>query len=219
MDNNIFENGWSAENAYIFGWIMSDGCLRKEGRNKSAYAIRICSNDEDIITWLHNQLCDGNKIYRQGKNGFQIKYRNTESIKFMMDHGLKERKSLDMKFPNVPNVVFGSFLRGYFDGDGSIILRNTCYNTYGQASFTSGSFDFLQKLQDKLSEQNIESHLYRDGRVTNSSYYLRIIKRSEIEKLFRLMYFNDCDVSLKRKYNKFKSYLDCKPKYNIVKTV
>lgn len=219
MDNNIFENGWNAENAYIFGWITSDGCLLKEGRNKSAYAVRICSNDEDIIIWLHNKLCNGNKIYRHGENGFLIKYRNTESIKFMMDYGLKERKSLDMKFPNIPNAFFGSFLRGYFDGDGSIVLRTTRYNIYGQASFTSGSFDFLQNLQEKLIEQNIDSHLYRDGRVTNSSYYLRIIKRSELEKLFYLMYPGDCDVKLERKYNKFKVYLDCKPKYNIIKTV
>lgn len=219
MDNNIFVNGWNAENAYIFGWIMSDGCLRKEGRNKTAYAVRVCSNDEDIITWLHARLCNGNKIYKQGEKGFLIKYRNKESIEFMMGYGLKERKSLDMKFPDIPNAVFGNFLRGYFDGDGSIILRPTRYNTYGQVSFTSGSIDFLKTLQDKLLEQSIESHLYKDGRTTNNSYYLRVIKRSELEKLFHLMYPSGCDAKLERKYNKFKLYLDCKPKYNIVKTV
>lgn len=215
MDNDIFANGWNAENAYIFGWIMSDGCLRREGRNKSTYAVRICSNDEDIVKWLHNRLCVGNQIYKQGKNGFQIKYRNKESIEFMMNCGLTERKSLNMEFPNIPESVFGDFLRGYFDGDGSIILRTTRYNTYGQVSFTSGSVDFLQILQEKLLTYDIKSHLYNDGRPTNSSHYLRITKRSEIEKLFCLMYPNDCSVKLERKYNKFKLYLDCKPKYNI----
>lgn len=219
MDNDIFVNGWNPENSYIFGWIMSDGCLRREGRNKTAYAVRICSNDEEIVKWLHNRLCVGNKIYKQGNNGFQIKYRNRESIEFMMNCGLTERKSLDMKFPDIPDAAFGDFLRGYFDGDGSIILRTNRYNTYGQASFTSGSIEFLQTLQEKLLEQNIESHLYRDGRATNNSFYLRATKRSEIEKLFNLMYPNDCYARLERKYNKFRWYLDCKPKYNIAKAV
>ena len=219
MDNNIFKSGWNEENAYIFGWIVSDGCLKKEGRNKTSYAIRICSNDSDIITWLHNYLCVGNKIYKQGKSGFQIKYRNKESIEFMMECGLKERKSLDMKFPNVPDTVFCDFVRGYFDGDGSIALSENRYNTYGQVSFTSGSVEFLTTLQDKLQSFNIESHLYKDNRETNESYYLRITKRAEIEKYFSLMYPTDGCIKLQRKYDKFKQYLDCKPKYNIVKTV
>lgn len=199
---------------------MSDGCLRKEGRNKSAYAIRICSNDADIIEWMHNYLCVGNRIYKQGERAFQIKYRNEESIKFMMNYGFKERKSLDMRFPEIPDSVLPDFIRGYFDGDGSIILKTNQHNTYGQASFTSGSIEFLTILQEKLRFFGVESHLYKDGRATNNSYYLRVIKRSELEKLFILMYYQGYnETRLDRKYNKFKQYLDCKPKYNIVKAV
>lgn len=102
-------------------------------------AVRITSNDKDIIEWLHSQLCIGNKIYKVGEKGFQVKYRNKESIEFMRDNGLKERKSLDMLLPNIPNEYFGDFLRGYFDGNGSVVLRYTQYNTYAQISFTSGS--------------------------------------------------------------------------------
>lgn len=220
MDNNIFKSGWNHENAYIFGWVMSDGCLRREGRNKNAFAVRICSNDFEIIEWLHDRLCVGNQIYKQGKNGFQIKYRNKESIEFMMSCGLKERKSLSMKFPDIPNEVVWSFIRGYFDGAGSIVLKTNRHNTYGQASFTSGSVEFLKTLQDKLRLFEVESHLYKDGRTTNGVCCLKVTKRWELEKLFSLMYPTDChDARLERKYNKFKLYLDCKPKYNIVKAV
>lgn len=198
---------------------MSDGCLRKEGRNKTAYAVRICSNDRDIIEWLHAKLCVGNKIYKQGDNGYLLKYRNAESIKYMIDNGLTERKSLTLKFPQIPDEYIGDFIRGYFDGDGSIILRKTKYNTYAQASFTCASKEFLDGLKDKLLDNGIESHIYKDGRATNNSYYLRIIKRSELELLFDLMYSNNvCYTKLERKFEKFKTYLDCKPKYKISKT-
>lgn len=218
MDNDIYKDGWNNINSYIFGWIMSDGCLRKEGRNKTSYAVRITSNDKDIIEWLHSQLCIGNKIYKVGEKGFQVKYRNKESIEFMRDNGLKERKSLDMSLPNIPNEYFGDFLRGYFDGNGSVVLRYTQYNTYAQISFTSGSSQFVDGLQDKLFTLGIKSHVYKDGRINNSSYYLKVIKRSEIEELFKVMYQTSNQESrLKRKYEKYKLYLDCKPKYKIVK--
>lgn len=214
MDNDIFANGWNRNNAYTFGWVMSDGCLLREGRNKTAWAVRICSNDRDIIEWLHNYLCVGNKIYKQNECGHLIKYRNTESIQFMMDNHLTERKSINMEFPDVPDEFFGDFVRGYFDGDGSIVLHRTRYNLYGQASFTSGSIGFLETLQKRLEERGIHSKIYKDGRTTNNSYYLRVIKRSEIEKLFALMY-QDLNGAgfLNRKYEKYKILMDAKPKY------
>ena len=138
---------------------MSDGCLSKSGRNKNRYTVRICSNDFDIIEWLHTYMCVGNKIYKQGQNGFVIQFRNECSIKFMMDYGLKERKSLDAVFPDIPDDFLGDFIRGYFDGNGSMVLQRTRYNTYAQVSFTSGSKKFLDALKDRLSQHDIASHL------------------------------------------------------------
>ena len=214
MDKNIFENGWNAQNAYVFGWIMSDGCLMLEGRNKTSFAVRICSNDLDIIEYLHGYMCDGNKIYKQNENGFLIKYRNKDSISFMQGHGLTERKSLSMQFPNLPEDVVRHFVRGYFDGDGSIVITHNKYNTYGQASFTSGSVEFLESLQKKLEENDIASHLYNDGRHNSKSHYLKVVKWSELEKLYHFLY-DDADGSgvLKRKYDKYTKLMNCKRKY------
>lgn len=219
IDNDIFAYGWDRKNSYAFGWVMSDGCLRREGRNKTAYAVRICSNDRDIIEWLHSYMCVGNKIYKQNEKGHLIKFRNKESIDFMICNGLKERKSLDMKFPDIPEAYLGDFIRGYFDGDGSIILHPNRYNTYAQISFTCGSIAFIEGLKQALKRFRIESHIYKDGRPNNNSYFLRVIKRSEIEKIINLMYFNVLDGAyLNRKYIKCLEYLDCKPKYKVSKT-
>lgn len=215
QDINIFESGWNRNGAYIFGWIMSDGCLRLEGRNKTAYAVRIATSDKDAAEWLHNYMCSGNKIYGNGTSGYIIKYRNVDAIEFMMQNSLTERKSLSMQFPDVPEEFLGDFIRGYFDGDGSIVLHHTLYNTYAQASFTSGSKDFLCELQKVLQRHGISSHLYIDGRETNSSHYLRVIKRSEIDKLFHFMYDNLSDVGfLNRKYEKYQWFEEnCQEKY------
>lgn len=213
MDINIFENGWNSENAYIFGWIMSDGWLGLEGRNKSAWGVRISSNDYQIIEWLHNKMCDGNKIYHY-QNNYMIKYRNQDAINFMKANNLTERKSLSLQFPSIPLPFLPDFIRGFFDGDGSLAITTNCYNTYAQASFTCGSLQFLKSLQDVLLGFGVRSQIYKDGRTANNCYYLRITKRAEIEKLFDLLYRNVAgNAMLQRKYEKFKNYLSVKPKY------
>lgn len=212
MDNNIFIDGWNHCNAYAFGWIMSDGCLKLEGRNKTAWAIRIASNDLQIMSWLHSYMCVGNKIYRQG-SGYQIKFRNQPSIDFMRGVGLTPAKSLTMMFPDIPHEFLWDFIRGYFDGDGSIAITTNRYNTYAQVSFTSGSREFLISLQEHLLESGIKSQLYRDGRDTNSSYYLRITSRLNIERFFAKLYLDRDSPRLARKHEKFLLYLQTKPKY------
>lgn len=194
---------------------MSDGCLKWEGRNKNRLAIRICLNDKEIIDILHEKMCVGNKIYVQGKN-YSIKYRNEKAIQFLMSYGLTERKSLIMKFPvDIPRQFIPAFIRGYFDGDGSIILHNTIHNLYGQVSFTSGSLGFLQELQVILRDYNIDSRIYLDNRKNNNSKYLRIIKRNEIEKYFNLTYHNS-SIHLSRKYDKFIILVTHPKKYKVL---
>lgn len=218
MDHNIFMDGWDKKNSYVYGWIVSDGCLLKEGRNKTAYAVRISTNDIDIAQWMHLYMCDGNKLYKQHYDNYVIKYRNQDAIKFMMQNKLTSKKSLTMEFPeNIPREFIWDFIRGYFDGDGSVVLRKTKYNLYGQISFTSGSQVFLERLQQVLSEYDINSHIYKDNRASNKSYYLRVIKRSEIEKLYHKLYDEMEDGAfLWRKYFKYYQLMMAKPKYQIV---
>lgn len=213
-DKNIFENGWDEYNAYIFGWIMSDGSLVKHGRNKNKYRVIISSNDFEILEWMHKYIDMDNKIYKIGKNGFCIHYRNQEAIEFMMEHNLIERKSLTVEFPNIPDKYISMFIRGYFDGNGSVILSTSKYGTHGQISFACGSKNFINSLNQVLDNFNIVSHIYKDNRANNSSYDLRITKRIEIEKFYKFIYDNS-NIKLDRKYQKYKHLIDCKPKYNI----
>lgn len=216
MDINIFESGWDDFNAYVFGLIMSDGCLTLQGRNKTMECVSLNLNDKEMIEYLHNRMCIGNKIYIRGKN-YSLKYRNTEGITFMKNFELVQRKSLIIRFPDLPDEYMRHFIRGYFDGNGSIVIKNTKYNTYAQTSITCGSLVFLESMMYKLETFNIKSNIYKDGRSNNNSYYLRQTKRSEVEKMFDFMYKDiDKNNMLLRKYIKYQNYINnTKLKYNI----
>lgn len=63
--------------------------------------------------------------------------------------GLLPNKSKVMKFPFVPSKFLNYFIRGYFDGDGSIVFSK---KRWTGVVFTSGSKDFLVQLSDRLSK-------------------------------------------------------------------
>ena len=120
-----------------------------------------------------------------------------------MQYGLTFRKSLTLQFPNIPQKFLCDFIRGYFDGDGSMVLTQTKYNVYGQVSFTCGSIDFLVNLQKILKNMfGIDSQIYNGGHPDTQTMSLKITKRSAIEMFSDLIY-NDTDLYLLRKYNKF----------------
>ena len=169
-------------------------------------------NDKEMIEKLHKYMCFGNKVYKQNKQ-YSIKYRNEESIDFLIKNGLIQQKSLEINFPILPIEFMPSFIRGYFDGDGSISLRKEIDKIYGRVAFTSGSISFLRGLQNCLYYNfNIESHIYDGGHKNSKAMSLVITKRREIDKLYNMMY-DDTDFYLYRKYNKFVELSKYKPKH------
>ena len=212
IDNNIYKNGFDNVNSYIYGLIVSDGCLIYTGRNKNRLSIMLGLNDKEMIEKLHKYMCFGNKVYKQNKQ-YSIKYRNEESIDFLIKNGLIQRKSLEIDFPILPIEFMPSFIRGYFDGDGSISLRIESDKIYGRVAFTSGSINFLRGLQNCLYYNfNIMSHIYDGGHKDTKTMALVITRRSEIDKLYNMMY-DDTDFYLYRKYNKFVELSKYKPKH------
>lgn len=210
-DKNVFENGWNSENAYFLGLILSDGCLT---HNKDRNIIVLSMNDLDVISKMHSYVECKRKIYHQGKCS-SLYYWNEEAVKFLRNYGLKERKSLSLEYPyNLPMEFMSDFVRGFFDGDGSVVFRNTKYNIYPQVSIVSASYNFIIGLQTVLTNNNIESRVYRDKR--NNNIYLKISKIGEVKKIKDFIYYDENVTRMDRKYIKFKKIDNIKTKYNML---
>jgi hypothetical protein len=135
-----------------------------------------------------------------------------------------------MIFPNIPEEYIRHFIRGCWDGDGSIFFDQNKL----VASYISGSKKFIERLVQELHKIGISRRgpsyrLEKSGRrvrlpITNetqakypngkfpitihmqniNAYYIKIAKRESIEKLFHY-FFDGVDESmyLTRKYNVF----------------
>ena len=150
---------WSQPMAYLLGYIFTDGTLGEA--TPEHYRLTISSIDGEHLEKLAAILGDKVRIAtnKQSKKGFSgTEDRYIYSIALtrpeMMDDlrrlGLTERKSLTMQFPDVPEGFLRDFIRGCWDGDGSIFLGSHMKLV---ATFVTGSLAFIQRLRDRLDNR------------------------------------------------------------------
>ena len=194
---------------YLLGLLFTDGNL-----DKDCTRITLSLTDQDVISQLYPYFCDvkKRKIYKykpkigNARQVYTIINTNEDSIYKLTKMGFLPANSTSKPFPKIDILSFPSFLRGVFDGDGSVYISNRYKNiNYLGVSITSGSKDFVYGLQKCLLPLGITPHIVIDSRrkeKNNKTYYLRLNSQKEIAKLFNLIY-HEPQILMKSKYNKF----------------
>lgn len=111
--------------------------------------------------------------------------------------GCVPQKSLILKFPIISEKLQRHFIRGYFDGDGSLGIYETKYNPKIQCSLL-GTKDMLDKI---LTLSNIDINLRRDKRHSEYTYEFELVSTKAITFLNYI--YKDSTIYLTRKYKKY----------------
>lgn len=220
--NESFFKDWSSNMSYVLGLIFSDGTIEDVRKSSRTCYFAISSDDRSLLAKVKKALSSGHTIYSRkprrvkfssGKTylcreTFVLRVGNKKMFDDLIKLGLTPRKSLKMIFPQIPPEYFSYFLRGYFDGDGCIMIKVPKGRVAQRVivAFTSGCKNFLESLSEKLHFYlNVGfKEVYRNG----SSFNLVYSKRSGL-KILSFMY-KDLDKApfLDRKYAIYKRYLD-----------
>lgn len=118
--------------------------------------------------------------------------------------GGKRNNSTSLAFPqHIPEKYLADFIRGYFDGDGSVHFitykasKNGKMYTETRSNFTCGSIEFLESLREILSMRLGLS------KRTVSQYGPHQFKlgygQRDTHKLLRYLYYPGHKISLSRK--------------------
>lgn len=202
------------ESAYLLGLITSDGNIIYSDKPWKRWNISIGSTDIEIVNCFKRIVDTPNKIvevkprkkviFPQGnicncKRSYQIKIDSRKIYEDLTNIGLMPNKSLKLQEIHCPDEIFSHFLRGVFDGDGSISIRK---NRRDSAIFTiaSGSELFLKWLNNKITKlANLNKKLSLSK--SRKIYNLKLVNREELKKLIRWMY-QDSNIltRLSRKY-------------------
>lgn len=148
---NIISTRWTPELAYVVGLIVSDGNLSTDRRH-----LEFNSKDLQLVELFKNCLSLKNKIGTKTNgytNNFHIQFGSIQFYNWLLSIGLKPNKSKTLGSVIIPDIYFFDFLRGYFDGDGSIYSywSSQWSNSYViYLAFISASPNFLKWLQIRI---------------------------------------------------------------------
>ena len=204
--NSDFFKIWSPEMAYVLGFVGADGNVCHSGR---AHSLHIACDDKDIIEKIKITLSYEGPIYQKTRNNGKISYslRICDQIIFtdLQKLGITERKSLTFSPPKIPKKLIRHFIRGYFDGDGSVWLRNTPYASKLVVDFYTASqpmSEFIYLKMKKILKNSYNGKVRIAVAHQKTPYYRIHLGQKSAFKLFAYMY-NDVNLYLERKYKKF----------------
>lgn len=148
IDETFFENIDTEIKAYVLGFAYSDGYI-SEKHNEVVWTIQ--ERDIDILEKIKKALnYDKEIINVEYKKQVKLNFKSKKMTEDLVKLGCIQAKSLIKKFPTeIDKEVFRHFLRGYFDGNGSIMFMN---EKYLKVSIVS-SFDFIEGLAKFIDEE------------------------------------------------------------------
>lgn len=162
--NEDFFKHWTANMAYLLGFLLADGTFDITNRGGYYFGFHIC--DKDLLVSLRKVLGSTHKISeRKVKIGELPRYRLQIGSKTMcqdlLNLGVVPQKTKQLTIPLIPHQFVFDFIRGYFDGDGNVwsgtINNKRVTPTHVlQVTFTSGSCPFLFALRSLLNENGIK---------------------------------------------------------------
>lgn len=217
--NSNFFKVWSNDMAYILGFIVTDGCLVE---HKNGYhALNITNKNRSILKKMLRVMGSNHKISIKPRGGipnnkyFQIQIRDRHIYGDLLRLGLTPRKSKTVRLPRIPNEFFGDFIRGCFDGDGSITTwRDPRWKNPWQMRtvFSSGSPVFLQEIQQKLHKQ---ANLSMGSIQRLEREYELCYSIADSVKLYRYMYQDrpENPLHLEEKFSKFHFFKKVRSEY------
>ena len=215
INENYFDEIDTPNKAYILGFLWADGCNFVK---KSTISMTLEEKDKDDLDRIRNEIGSERPlefIDYSNKHDFGYTYKNqyrlllfsTHMCKTLENIGMVPNKSLIVKFPTLSSELIRHFIRGLFDGDGSVCRSK--YNnrqSYQHTLTITSTLMMCEELVDIVENAiNINCHIYDASNHNGVTKVFNISGRNQIKKFMDWMYDNS-DLKLTRKYERYIQY-------------
>lgn len=194
----------SEKKAYILGFLYADGYNQE---TKNQVRLTLHEQDIDILYKIKEELSYNDKpLFKIEKNNsiyYDLSINSLEISKDLAKLGCVQKKTFKLTFPDfLDKELEKHFIRGYFDGDGSISIGKET-----QISVT-GTLSLISSIQKKFETDLNVNHVKLHKRHKETEIYTLLYHNKEsIRKILEFMYKNS-NIYLDRKYNKYISILE-----------
>ncbi len=209
--NRSFFKTWSADMAYILGFLFADGNITQTKR--STHYIAWYTSDLELLESMRIVLGSDHKISaRSAKSGlvYRLQVGSREWFDDVTKFQLTPNKTSRMRLPQIPKKYSGDFIRGFFDGDGNvwsghIHKKRLTTHLSLQVAFTSCSHDFLADLWQLLKANGVKGGSLNQGK---SKTYSRLsFSRADALTIYKIMYNSGHKLFLDRKKSVFDTFV------------
>lgn len=182
--------------SYWLGFLYADGYVRMKDGKSGELKLKLKDTDKNHIQKFLTEI-ESNHPIKCGidnKSKFcQVSVNSNIIVKRLFELGCVNKKTLKIRLPELPLKLMNHFIRGYFDGDGSINKVKNRPNSFNVSICSNKKFN-----EDVVKLMGY-GKIYED---INFSV-IKINKINEI-KNFRDFIYNDAQVVMDRKQEIFK---------------
>lgn len=203
LNENYFEKIDSPEKAYWLGFIAADGCVYQTGSGSSVLSFNLNVKDKNHLEKFLQAIESTANIktikgcgFGTGTDIASLQINSNKIVKDLNNLGIIQKKSLILNKPNIDEKFYNDWIRGYFDGDGSITVELP--NGNSQINFL-GTKEVLTFIQEVLRPEKINK-LQSNG-LNKNSFSLTYGGKQLILQLLNKFYKNPI-IYLDRKYEK-----------------
>lgn len=191
------------EKAYWLGFIYADGNVNKA---ENTLTINLQAGDKKHLEKL-NKCLEGNYSVKvtediRGDKTYwnaRLSVYSTKLVKDLINKGVVPNKTSVIAFPTIQNDLVRHFIRGYFDGDGTVCERKHKKGPSDLAcSFVCGNQTFLESIRKILFENNINSYIVQTN---GNKVYLSLAGLQNPDNFLKYIY-KDATIYLDRKFEK-----------------
>lgn len=222
--HDFFNNIQTELQAYLLGFYASDGNINEK---RKTFRIHLQERDSELVYLYKDVISPDARVFSvaphevTGRNGAKVQANGSFGVDIcstilcrdLVNLGFGYSKTYsENHLPKIDKSLIRHFIRGYFDGDGSIMwwyqkadpkwkknerIRST-------VSICSKTNTILLDIQEFLKRHDIKSSICFANR---DQMYQMSIPKSQLKKLYNLFY-EDSYFYLERKYKKFNHYVN-----------
>lgn len=198
IDYRFFDS-WTEQSSYLIGFILADGYIKYENgkRNENSLQIELSEIDQYFLINIKKLLKYEGPVRKTKRGTAVLHIANKRIIQQLIEKGVPaEDKTASVIWPSgIPEEFFPHFIRGVFDGDGSVYLD-------GYLRFQIlGTKNLLENIKMRIPFSSDRNKIRYRGDTGSDIYCLRISGK-KAEELCNWIY-NDATIFLERKRNKF----------------
>lgn len=211
INENCLDNINSELQAYCLGFLSADGSIySSNGTKQDTIQIAVQRQDEKFLHALKT-LFGTNKPLKYFSKTLDSGIHYYVNLQISSNHLASVLRQYNMNNHNTGSFrcylfeepLMKHYLRGYFDGDGSIYKN--ARNCWGFS--ISGYYDNVVIIQKYLNSLLSIGLVYNPDKRTNNFGQIRTSNQLYVYKLLKYLY-SDCEYYLDRKYNKAQEFIE-----------